>query len=70
MSIILMQFSSSVPDGFNGQLYQEVINYQITRWLDTDGNVVPFPDTGSNEGISYTSVKPQPSIPGWYTEPQ
>jgi len=69
MALILMQFTSSAPEGFNGQLYQEVINYQITRWLDTDGNTVSFPETG-DEGISYTSVKPQPSTPVWYTEPQ
>lgn len=69
MALILMQFTSSVQDGFNGQLYQEVLNNQITRWLDTDGNQVSFPQTGE-EGISYTSVKPQPSTPVWYTEPQ
>lgn len=63
-----MQFSSSTPAGFNGQLYQEVVNNQITRWLDTNGNEVAFPETGE-EGISYTSVKPQPPTPVWYTEP-
>ena len=68
MALILMQFSSSTPAGFNGQLYQEVVNNQITRWLDTNGNEVAFPETGE-EGISYTSVKPQPPTPVWYTEP-
>ena len=68
MALILMQFSSSTPTGFNGQLYQEVLNNQITRWLDTNGNEVAFPETGE-EGISYTSVKPQPPTPVWYTEP-
>jgi hypothetical protein len=68
MALILMRFSSSAQDGFNGQLYQEVLNNQITRWLDTDGNEVTFPH-GGDEGVSYTSVNPQPPTPNWYTEP-
>lgn len=65
MALILMEFLT----GYEGELYQENINGYVTRWLDKDGNEVPMPTNG-DAGVSYTSKKPQPSTPSWYSEPQ
>jgi hypothetical protein len=63
MAIILMEFLR----GYTGELYQETSNGQVVRWLDTDGNEVPFPSNG-DAGVSYTSKDPQPPVPSWYDQ--
>jgi hypothetical protein len=64
MALLLMTFLT----GLEGDRYQEVLNGQVTRWFDTDGNEVTLPDN-NGQGVSYTLKNDNPPVPSWYTPP-
>lgn len=47
-----------------GDYYQENIGGVVTRWFDTNGNVVELP-----LDCSYTTSKASQDIPSWYVDP-
>lgn len=59
-----MQFLS----GLDGDHWQEVINGQVTRWFDTDGNEITLPDN-NGAGVSYTRSEEDQTAPSWYVDP-
>lgn len=46
--------------GYEGQMYQEVLNGQVTRYTDLDGNTITL------EGeYGYSIIDVNPQIPSW-----
>lgn len=64
MALLLMEFTRGVI----GEYYQEVINGEVTRWFDKDGNLFYIPNN-NGEGVSYGLKDDNPPTPPWYVDP-
>ena len=50
--------------GLTGDRYQEVVDGNVVRWFDLDGNVIELPAS-----CGYHLKDAEPEVPAWYQGP-